>query len=437
MKKSIKPQIETTEVVSKLKPTSRITFYPLIRRCEDGIYIVGRVETGEFISLPEVGIQVIDNLQDKYNLQESTSLVMDNFGIEIDISTFIEELANLGFIKEIDGFSIYVSQPKLFNFNWLKPQYIYFLFGRTATICYMILVTIAFITLIKNPQLVPSYQDFFWASSTSLVLAGNTAITIGNIALHELAHLAAARSLDLPVRISLSTRLHNLVVQTDVSSLWSVPRRYRYRVYLAGIVWELIFCSTALIVLAYIPLISLVKGLIKALILTQFFGITWQFYFYMRTDIYFVIQDLLRCHNLFTDSLNYLKFCVQKTNRLVFKKRFEKSIVNPLINVPIQEKKKIIAYSWLVLIGSLISLCVFFTYNLPILIKLLIQACISIWNGIVLWRPKQFLDGLITLLIEGSIQLVFIITILKRYKNHRLSRAKRVSAEIPAKRDTL
>ncbi|HAX89328.1 MAG TPA: hypothetical protein DCY91_24505 [Cyanobacteria bacterium UBA11370] len=426
MTKSINSQIGVTEVLGKLKPTSRITFYPLIRRCEDGMYIVGRVETGEFISLPEVGIQVIDILQNKHSLEKSKSLLMDIFGIEVDISTFIEELVKLGFVEAIDDFNIYESKPKISNLNWLKPQYIYFLFSRTATICYTILATIAFITLIKNPRLVPSYQDFFWASSTSLVLVGNTAITIANIALHELAHLAAARSLGLPARISLSTRLHNLVVQTDVSSLWSVPRRYRYRVYLAGIVWELIFCSTALVVLAYIPLTSLLQGLIKALILTQFFGITWQFYFYMRTDIYFVLQDLLRCHNLFTDSLNYLIFFVKKTNHMLFKKSFKGSIVNPLINVPIQERNKVIVYSWLVLIGSIVSFCIFFTYNLPILIKLLTQACISIWNGIVLGEPELFFDGLITLLIEGGIQLIFLITLLKRYEKHRLRRAKRI-----------
>lgn len=417
-------KIELIEVLGKIKSTSRITFYPLIRRCEDGIYIVGRVETGEFISLPEVGIQVIDILQNKHSLEESTSLLMNSFGINVDIKTFIEELVKLGFVETIDDFNVHAYKPKISNFNWLKPQHIYFLFNRTATICYTVLATIAFITLIKNPRLVPSYQDFFWASSTSLVLVGNTAITVANIALHELAHLAAARSLDLPARISLSTRLHNLVVQTDVSSLWSVPRRYRYRVYLAGIVWELIFCSTALIVLAYIPLIPMVKGLIKALILTQFFGITWQFYFYMRTDIYFVIQELLRCHNLFTDSVNYLNFCVKKTNYMLFKRKINKSISNPLISVPIQERNKVIVYSWLVLIGSIVSLCIFFTYNLPILIELLIKACMSIWHGIALWKIEHFLDGFITLLIEGTIQFIFLITLSKRYKNHRLNRAK-------------
>jgi hypothetical protein len=46
---------------------------------------------------------------------------------------------------------------------------------------------------------------------------------------HELAHLAAARSLGVPARIGLSTRLFYLVAQTDVSGIWAAPRRARYR----------------------------------------------------------------------------------------------------------------------------------------------------------------------------------------------------------------
>lgn len=425
MTKSIELEVESSGILDKIEPTSKITFHPLVKHYEDGDFIVGSLETGEFIILPELGIYALDFLQ-KYSVEETTTLLKVSFGIEIDIFNFIHNLLNLGFVKTIDGLSIYEPRIKKSNLNWLKAQHVRFLFNRTAKIVYTILIITAFITIIRDPQVIPIYKDFFWTSSTSLVLVGNTIITIANIAVHELAHLLAARSLNLSACISLSTRLHNLVVQTDVSGLWSVPRKYRYRVYLAGIVWELTFCSIAILVLSYIPLIPLIQQLIKAVILTQFLGVVWQFYFYMRTDIYFVIKELLKCRNLFTDSIDYLKFKLKKSFYIIFNQSLEKNVTNPLDYVPIQEKGKIVLYSHLMLWGSIVSLWFFMTYNLPVVFNLLFQAYVSTWSGILAEKPEQVLDGLMTLLIEGSIQLIFLLTLFRRYRTYRMSKAKRL-----------
>ena len=52
--------------------------------------------------------------------------------------------------------------------------------------------------------------------------------------LHECAHWLAARAVGVPARIRISRRLFFLAFETDLTGLWSVPRRRRFGAILAG-----------------------------------------------------------------------------------------------------------------------------------------------------------------------------------------------------------
>jgi hypothetical protein len=411
-----KLQKVSTVVLDSLKPNTCLELYPLTIRSEDDEYIVGRITTGKFIALPEVGVRVIELLQHGYSLGKVQALLQEEYDTEVDINDFVANVVDLGFVKAVDGHLLSLNDTLKPNLAWLQPHHVYWLFSKPVRILYITLILVAAFTLITHIELIPHYQDFFWSTATSMVVVGNMTITLVNLALHELAHLVAARSLGIPASISLSTRLHNLVVQTDVTGLWAVPRRHRYRVYLAGILWELASMSVALLLLAYVPLPVFVQNLLHVLILIQFLGVSWQFEFYMRTDIYFVVLDLLHCHNLFEDSLAFLRYRLQRVWLRISHSRANDFPVNPLAYLPIQERHKVVIYSWLVLVGSTISLLMFAGYSLPILMKLFVQAGISIWQGITLRQPWQFLDGAVTILIEGSFQAVFVVTF---FNNHR------------------
>jgi len=403
------------KLLADLTSETHVTLHPLTIRQEDEEHIVGRVETGEFVALPEIGARIIELLQRGCSLGEVRAQIQEESGVEVALDDFLASLAELGFVQALDGHPVDLSETPKPNLAWLRAHHVRWLFSWPAQVVYLVLLLAAGLTLIGRPELFPRYQDFFWSSVSSLVVLGNTAVVMTSIALHELAHLVAARSLDIPARIGLGTRLTNLVVQTDVTGLWAVPRRQRYRVYLAGMVWDLLTMAVSLLLLAYVNLPVVAQDLLEVLVLANFLSLIWQFEFYMRTDIYFAVMDLLRCHNLFGDSLAYLRYWARRIGARIISRVTVPA--HPLDHLPEHERRKVRLYAWFVLVGSTVSLTVFAFYGLPILVELFIQAGGSVWRGVALRRPWLFLDGAVTLVVEGAFQAGFLITFVKNHKH--------------------
>ncbi|WP_020540303.1 hypothetical protein [Nonomuraea coxensis] len=140
----------------------------------------------------------------------------------------------------------------------------------------------------------------------------NTAFFSVVASVDELMHLTAARSLGAPARIGFGTRLHYLVVRTDVTAIWGVPRRHRYRVYLAGMASDVLLIATMTLAVAYLPLSGPVEALLRAFTLTTLLCLRLRAQISMRTDLYFVLRDLLRCKDLFGDGLRYARYLLAR-----------------------------------------------------------------------------------------------------------------------------
>ena len=395
--------------VNSLTAQTHVTLYPLMIRAEDNEYIVGRIETSEFVALPEAGVQVINFLQRGYSVGEVQRHLQTEYGAEVDIDGFVASLVDLGFIKELDGHQLAPTKAQEPNLSWLKVHHIRWLFSWPLKITYIILLLAAGLTIISHLELIPRYQDFFWSSATSVVLLVNTAMYTTVLILHEFSHLVAARSLRVPAHFSLGTRLYSLVAQTDVTGLWAVPRQQRYRVYLAGMTLDLLVASVALLLVNYASLPLLAQDVLKALVLGIFFSVLWQLQVFMRTDMYFVLMDLLRCHNLFQDSLAYLGYSVKRVWTWISPQTRMANLSYPLAYLPVHEQRKVRLYSWFVVVGTVASLSVFALYSVPILFGLLAQASASVWKGVTLGQPWLLIDGMVTLLVEGALQVAFLV----------------------------
>lgn len=403
-----------------LQPETRLTMHNLIMRTEDGDYIIGRMETGEFIALPEVGHIVVDLFQKNNSLQEIKGYLWQEYELDFDVETFVENLIELDFVKAIDGQPVESGVEQKVTFPWLQSYHVQWLFSKPIKFLYVLLLMAAGLTIITRPELVPNYNDFFWSTRGSIVIFLNTILFITNLTLHELAHLAAARSLGVSAYVNLGTRLHDLVLQTNVTGLWAIPRNKRYRVYLAGIAWDLIPISVAILLLAHADIPLVVRNILSTLILLNFFGVIWQFQFYMRTDIYFVVLSLMRCYSLFDDSLAYLRYLFNLIKRSLFSKQSEDPTENPLKYLSPRDQWKVKSYTILMILGSSISLAIFFAYGIPILVILFIEAFHSVQQGIDQSQTMLVLDGLVVILVEGTFQLVFVVTFLKN-RRKRLS----------------
>ena len=159
----------------------------------------------------------------------------------------------------------------------------------------------AVVMLALHPDLLPSYRVLVWGDRAGLVLAVNAAIAWTLILIHELAHLATARAAGVPARITLSTRLQFLAAQTDVSGVWAAPRRTRMTAYLAGMGVDICLAGICLLVLGLAEPHGLVRNLLAVAVTETVLGLSGQFMVFMRTDIYFVLQDLTGCANLYAD----------------------------------------------------------------------------------------------------------------------------------------
>lgn len=410
------PQTRTGPWLERLTPESRLELYPLVSHYEDDQYIVGRLGTGEFVTLPEVGWRAIMLLRRGYPLKGIGARLYDLSGEEVDLYDFVVTLIDLGFVRAIDGHIVGTDETPKPSLTWLRPQYVRWIFSRPLKAFYFLFLTAAGLTLITHLDLLPGYQDFIWSPITSLVIVVNTSLSCVSLALHELAHLVAARSLGVPASVRFSTRLQYLVLHTDVTGLWAVPRRRRYRVYLAGVALDLALISIAILLLAYTPLPELAQNLLSALILINVLGIVWQCYIYMRTDFYFVLMDFLHCHNLFGDSLAYLRHFVRALRRQVGGKARAGPPADPLASLPAHERRKVRLYAWLMVIGSAVSLGTFAGFGLPVTVKIFSDAGGSLVLGLTTGQPLMVLDGVVTLAVVGGLEALFLVLFLKGHR---------------------
>ncbi|MEV0194882.1 hypothetical protein [Nonomuraea sp. NPDC050691] len=277
--------------------------------------VVGRSEIGEFIELPAVYGDAIGLLGAGLSISTTEVRIAAEQDVELDVAELVEALTDLGFVRSVNGEPLpdpEANTPRS-HFSRLTERHVAWIFSRPMKVAWLLVMGAALVTLAMQPDLLPNYTDFFWGDYVGLTVLVNTVMVSISISMHELMHLTAARSLGVPGRIGFGTRLHNLVVQTDVTAVWGVPRRSRYRVYLAGMAWDLFLMASLTLLVAHVAMSQPVKAVLQALVVCILMTLPFQLQVYMRTDLYYVLRDLLRTRNLFDDGLAYARYLLSRT----------------------------------------------------------------------------------------------------------------------------
>jgi hypothetical protein len=81
--------------------STRVRLHPLHMRAEGESWIVGRVETGDFIAVPPVGHRAIALLS-VGAVDEVRAQLRDEAGSDIDVAAFVSSLVDIGFVAELD-----------------------------------------------------------------------------------------------------------------------------------------------------------------------------------------------------------------------------------------------------------------------------------------------------------------------------------------------
>jgi putative peptide zinc metalloprotease protein len=285
---------------------SRVELRPLSVRPEGDEFMVGDLARGEFITVPQIAVVVIDALRDGLTLAEAGNRARDSAGTDVDVADFVGTLCDLGFVASIDGVSLAADGPELTyggKLGAVTARLARPLYSAPAWVAYGLLLAGTLVLLIGVAWFRPRYGQFFFLSSPVLSLALLTIIGIPLGMAHELAHWLGARVEGAPARITISRRYYLLVFQTDLSALWSLPRQRRFGALLAGIAFDAVVLAALLCVRGaqylgwWHPQLTLAR-LLAALVLLQVISISFQFVVFLRTDLYAVLITGLGYLNL-------------------------------------------------------------------------------------------------------------------------------------------
>ncbi|MFD2352485.1 hypothetical protein ACFSTC_29200 [Nonomuraea ferruginea] len=180
---------------------------------------------------------VVSALDGTRTVAQARERVRAERGVDVDVAAFVGGLADAGLMRRPER------RPNVWD--RIRPRQVAWFFSRPADVVLVLLTGCAVAAAVAEPRVRPGVSSLVWPGSLSFTLAfaaGSWALVL----LHELGHVAAARSLGVRAELSLGTRLQFLVVQTRITGVWGVPRRARYRAHLAGmrVDWVLI-CGSA------------------------------------------------------------------------------------------------------------------------------------------------------------------------------------------------
>lgn len=350
--------------------TSRVTLHDLHAHADRDEWVVGRVDSGEFVAVPEIAVDVLQLLRDGLTVDEVRRRLQTDRARDVDVAGFVERLAELGFVAAIGGRRVSAAPPAPETLPWLRARWVRWIVTWPVAAATIMLVASAALVLSARPDLIPVYRDLFWSTHTSVVVVGNAVIVWSVILLHELAHLTSARAYGVPGRMSLSTRLQFLAVQTDVSGIWARPRTARLVVYLSGVVVNLVVAATALLARVATGPDSAIGGFAAAVVILALLPVPLQLLVFMRTDVYFVVQDLAGCRNLYGDGAAYVRWWARRLVRPLGRGRSSAS--DPSAALPRRERRAVRAYTVLLAVGTATCLSVAAVVTVPFAVALIV-----------------------------------------------------------------
>lgn len=396
-------------------PDSRVRLHPLNRRADGTEWIVGRRESRTFVALPPEGVAVLDLLAEGLSVGAAQARLAAGAapGEEPDVVEFVRDLLALGFVAEVDGQPAGSGLPAApASLPGLRPERLGFLLHPSLPWIPVALVGTAVAVLLARPELTPTYRDLLWSPYGTLVVVSGLVVGWSVVLLHELAHLAVARAAGVPGRIGFGTRLQFLVVQTDISGIELAPRRHRLTAYLAGIAVNLSIASVAVLLLALTSPSSAGHRFLAATVLWAGLPLAFQCMVFMRTDVYFVLQDLTGCRDLYGDGRAHARHLAR---RLLRRETAER---DPSRVLPAGERRAVRIYGLVLVLGTTACLGAFAAFTLPAEVRLVVVAWGRLSGG---GSALDVSDGVLTLAAFAAVHIIWLVT---RWRDHRTRRAE-------------
>jgi hypothetical protein len=373
-----------------ITPESKLKLHPLNIRKEKKLYIIEDLSTGEFFEMPEVCVVAIGKIEGGMRLGEiEYELKLQFPHEEVNLLEFAEQLLALEMIQEVDGIRTRLLEGKQeeLGLTFISSKIGSFFFNKTSKLCYGILFLLNIFLFSLNPHLFPHFKDVFIFN----LMFQNIIVwfIIGGIVvlIHELGHILAIRAHGLPTKLEVGHRLFFIVLETDLSLGWKLPSKDRVFVYLAGMCFDNVVLFMALMAQVLFPNApEIFTSIMAFLVLDVVIRLIYQCCVYMKTDLYYVLENLTGCHNL-----------MENTKAFIFKRKKAFTVFK-------EEKRIIQIYSVFYFIGVFLSFLLFVCYYIPQLAYTLLKIEPGLRSSI---GSVEFLDSVMVI-----VQIVFVLGLL-------------------------
>ena len=418
---------EAVEQGPALGSDSRLSLHPLASRRDGEDWIVGRPDTGDFVALPDVAVTLIDALRRGLTIGDAKQAADTAHESDVDAVDFCRSLIELGFVAGVDGGELDGGEPRVPSLRRLRPGHVAWLVSTPAWLTALV-VTVAGFCYAAASRALPGPANFFVVHEPGINLLLIAAIGMGMVALHEFCHLAAARAAEVDAWFGWGTRLTFLVAQTAVPGLWMARRRVRVQVYAAGMACDLLIAACAAAGAGAVGPGSPAGRVFEAVSVNGVVSVLLQFELYMRTDVYFVVQDLLGCKRLFDDATAYLSYVAARH----LSRARGVGREDPRRSIPAAERRPVTYYAWFVLVGSTATLSLFARYGIPVIFHVYALSIRELADGLGGGRPLTALDGACALLATAPLNLILLRTLLRNHGRRLLAalQAPRMNAYV-------
>lgn len=347
-----------------------VTVHPFTARRDGDEAVVGDARHQTFLAIPVDALDLLEWLAEGVTLGEAVRRYEERHGDTPEVEPFLDTLAGEGFVAPAGGAPAPPQPPsppppgRVWNLDRLSPATARRLLGVPVLAGCGALVVVAVVLAAGEPTVLPGPSSLAFETNFSAYLWTVMAIAAVGLFGHELAHVVGARAAGVQARIRVGNQMYAIVVQTEMSGIWLVPRRQRYLALLAGMIVDLTGAAV-LVILLWLDRVGLVgypepvRIVLSAVLFTHFIRLLWQTFVFLRTDLYYVAVTALGTRSLMADTDAYLRNVVRRVLR---RRLVDTSGVGP------REMRAVRLFSVVWLAGRILALVVLVTATVPLLV---------------------------------------------------------------------
>ncbi|UNL87539.1 hypothetical protein [Priestia koreensis] len=292
----------------KLNNNSFVNFFPIYIEKFNGLedeYIVGRKDTGDYISVPLVAVESINLLKNELTIESVERELSQKYNEEIGVYEFVETCIEIGFVKKIDGIEVSdeKSTPIANQFSFIKENFSKIFFNRFSWATYVALFFYSMLIFYFSPDSIPHIKDFLFNDSLTVVVTLGLVSMWGLIFIHELGHLIAARAHGTESKVKFGRSGMYLVIETVIPNIWSVSKKARNEIFLAGLAFNslMLAISVTFVFMHDTGSLTLSEGIYRFLRFVNIINV-WSFVtqplIFTKSDLYYVLNNQWNCTDL-------------------------------------------------------------------------------------------------------------------------------------------